>query len=177
MNCLPPSFEETNFVASYSILFDKNGNLIQRWNNLAETISTGYGSLLKNSQKSLEKFNLGGFSLPFNDAFNCPINGHLYLRVEGLFFDNPNNATYYSVVGTHTNLKDNFVSQVSGLVKSDLTLFYIISLVSYISLYAVATIILEIQIGNKILKPIIDLTERIKNPKEMNERIDSKLTT
>jgi hypothetical protein len=56
-------------------------------------------------------------------------------------------------------------------------LFYIISLASYIILYAVATLILEIQIGNKILKPIIDLTERIKNPKEMNERIDSKLTT
>ena len=56
-------------------------------------------------------------------------------------------------------------------------MFYIISLVSYIILYAAATLILEIQIGNKILKPILDLTERIKNPKEMNERIDSKLTT
>jgi len=59
MNCLPPLFEESKFVASYSILFDKKGNLIQRWNNLAETISSGYGSLLKNSAKSLEKINLG----------------------------------------------------------------------------------------------------------------------
>lgn len=177
MNCLPPLFEESKFVASYSILFDKKGNLIQRWNNLAETISSGYGSLLKNSAKSLEKIKLGGLSLPFNDAFNCPVNGHLYLRVEGLYFDSPDNVTYYSVVGAHANLKDNFLSQVNDLVKSDLTLFYIISLVSYIVLYVVASLILEVQIGNKILKPIIDLTERIKNPKEMNERIDSKLTT
>lgn len=99
------------------------------------------------------------------------------MRTEGLYFDNSKNVTYYSVIGTHANTKDEFVGQVSALVKSDLTLFYIISLVSYIVLYAIASLILEFQIGNKILKPIIDLTERIKNPKEMNEGNDTRRTT
>ena len=65
------------------------------------------------------------------------------MRTEGLYFDNSKNVTYYSVIGTHANTKDEFVKQVSALVKSDLTLFYIISLVSYIVLYAIASFILE----------------------------------
>lgn len=87
--------------------------------------------------------NYAGLSLPLNDAFYCPKNGHLYIRIEGLYFDNTKNVTYYSVVGTHANTKDNFAGQLSALVKSDLTLFYILSLVSYIVLYAIASFVLE----------------------------------
>lgn len=53
-------------------------------------------------------------------------------------------------------------------MEKDLTKFYLISLSIYLVSYVLALSILEFVVNKRIVNPVIDLTIKMRKPKEMN---------
>jgi hypothetical protein len=53
-------------------------------------------------------------------------------------------------------------------MEKDLTKFYLISLSIYLVSYVLALSILEFVVNKRIVSPVIDLTLKMRKPKEMN---------
>lgn len=52
-------------------------------------------------------------------------------------------------------------------MESDLTKFYLILLIAYSVFYVLSLVILELVATKKIVEPVVDLTQRMRKPKEM----------
>ena len=52
-------------------------------------------------------------------------------------------------------------------MESDLTKFYLILLIAYSVFYVLSLVILEVVATKKIVEPVVDLTQRMRKPKEM----------
>ena len=55
---------------------------------------------------------------------------------------------------------------------SDLTKFYLISLSVYVTSYFLALLVIECVVNTRIVSPVVDLTIKMRKPKEM-ERVNS----
>lgn len=133
----------------------------------------GYNSLVSNTGKLLT-WALGNSStFPVMGHFYCPKNGHLNVRITALNFDPLTGMpTYFVGSGQHQRLEGAFEDTLLYLMGSDLTKFYLISLSVYLTSYLMALLVIECVVNKRIVSPVIDLTIKMRKPKEM-ERVNS----
>lgn len=85
-------------------------------------------------------------------------------RKEGLDLMVTQALGYYTVTGQVGDLLESFYGQVNEVIEYDLTIWYVVLFSCYVVLYLILLAFLQCQIQRRILLPILNLTELIKNP-------------
>lgn len=175
---MPDLLTKEYAAPSYMLVLDSNLTIYQNWSNYQEVAAGGYSSLVKNTGK-LTTWALGNSStFPVTGNFYCSKNGHLNVRLTALKFDAPDgNYTYFIGTGQHRRLVGAFEDSLLYLMGSDLTKFYLISLSVYITSYFLALFLIECVVNKRIVSPVVDLTIKMRKPKEMERTTSYTRTT